>query len=101
MAESEFSCNHYETTGPQETRKVLPNCSIQKGSAVETNCNSHEVPNSRTHESGEDRSALGKVDGMDIDDTNEMVQNRVADELQPLKAEKEQVFITTAILVPM
>jgi hypothetical protein len=92
MAEREFSCNHYETTGPQETRKLLPSCSIQRGSAVETNCNSHEVPNSKTHESSEDRS------GMDIDDTIEMVQNRVAVELQPLEAGKEQVFIATAIL---
>jgi hypothetical protein len=97
MAESEFSCNHYETTGPQETKKVLPNFSIQKEPAVEINFGSHEVPNSKNHVSSEDQSALDKVNVMEINDTNEMVQNRVDDELQPLGAEEELVFSITAI----
>lgn len=90
MAESGRSQDHCQTTGLQETRRVLPNCAMQNGSTVETNCSSHQVPGRKNHLSSEDRSTLDKMNVMDRNDTNQMEFDRVRDELQPLGAVDEQ-----------
>jgi hypothetical protein len=93
MAESEFSQNHYETTGQQETRKMLPNSATQNGST-----SSHQVPSTKNRVSSEDRSTLDEMNVMDRNDTNQMELDGEEDEHQPLAGEKEQVLHVTAIL---
>jgi hypothetical protein len=93
MAEIEFSQKHYETTCPQDTIRDLPISGTQNGSP-----SSHQVPSSRNRVSSEDRSTLGKVNVTDRNDGNQRGLEREEEELQPLKAEEEQVHYLTAIL---
>jgi hypothetical protein len=93
MLESEFSQNHYETTGSRQTRRLLPNSATQNGST-----SSHQVPRSKNRVSSEDRSSLDEVSVMDRNDTNQMVLDGVEDEFQSLEAEEEQVLHVTAMI---
>jgi hypothetical protein len=98
MAEVIRPRNHYQSTGPQETGRVLPNCAMQNGSTGEASCSRHEITDGRNNVSSEDSPTLEHVSVTDRNNTNKMRLTRVEDELQPLGAEEEPVLQVTVIL---